>query len=140
MTGNLEKAQQIFELWARTYPREIKAPSLLSGMVYPVFGKYEKAVEAAKTAIAIDPEFPFSYATLATAYQFLNRLQEADSVYQRASDSKLLTTEMLLQRYDLAFLRGDKARMENLASLPSGEPPAESWISAHKALCPGIFW
>ncbi len=39
VTGNLEKAQETFELWAQTYPREInKEPNphgLLSGLIYP---------------------------------------------------------------------------------------------------------
>ena len=35
VTGNMEKAQQTFELWEQTYPREINAPGLLSGIIYP---------------------------------------------------------------------------------------------------------
>ena len=44
VTGNLEKAQQTCELWARTYPRDIQPHALLGAFVYPTFGKYEKGV------------------------------------------------------------------------------------------------
>jgi|SRR5271157_646235 len=134
VTGNLEKAQATFELWAQTYPREIHAPGLLSGMIYPVFGKHEKAIEAAKTAIALDPDFPFAYVNLATSYQFLDRLEDAEKVFQQASERKVLFPEMLEQRYDLAFLRGDKAEMERQVALAKGKSGAEAWMSDHEAL------
>jgi eukaryotic-like serine/threonine-protein kinase len=134
VTGNLEKAQETFELWAQTYPRDIHAPGLLSGEIYPAFGKYEKAVEAAKTAIGIDPDFPFPYVNLATAYQFLDRLDEAETTLQRASERKLLVPEALIQRYDLAFLRSDEAGMERAVALGRGKPGVEDAIAAHEAL------
>jgi tetratricopeptide (TPR) repeat protein len=134
VTGNLEKAQETFELWAQTYPRDIHAPGLLSGEIYPVFGKHEKAIEAAKTAIGIDPDFPFPYVNLATAYQFLDRLDEAETTFQRASERKVLVPEALVQRYDLAFLRGDKAGMERAAALGRGKSGVEDTIAAHEAL------
>ena len=77
--GNLEKAQETFELWGQTYPREDEPPGLLSGTIYPFFGKYEKAIEQGKRAIALDPDVPFGYVTLATAYQFVDRLEEAEA-------------------------------------------------------------
>ena len=134
VTGNLEKAQETFELWAQTYPRAIHAPGLLSGMIYPVFGKHEKAIEAAKTAIALDPDFPFAYVNLATSYQFLDRLEDAEKIFQQASERKVLIPEMLEQRYDLAFLRGDKAEMERQVALAKGKSGAEAWMSDHEAL------
>src|SRR5262249_32254956 len=48
VTGNLERAQQTFELWARTYPRDIVPHTLLASFVYPPLGRYDKAVEEAK--------------------------------------------------------------------------------------------
>ncbi len=59
VTGNLEKAQATFELWGQTYPREYEPPGLLSGGIYPVFGKFERAIEQARRAIALDPDVPF---------------------------------------------------------------------------------
>jgi eukaryotic-like serine/threonine-protein kinase len=114
VTGNLEKAEKTYELWSQTYPREIRAPGLLSGAIYPVFGKYEKAIAAAKQAIAVDPHFPFSYVNLATAYQFLERYEEAEASFRRAVEQKVEVPDHLIQQYDLQFLRGDKTAMEKL--------------------------
>ena len=57
MTGNLEKAQQTCELWAQTYPRDVDAHGLLSGFSSQGTGQYEKAIEEAKKAIGLDPDF-----------------------------------------------------------------------------------
>ena len=60
ITGNMEKAQETFELWAQTYPRAVEPPGLLSGQVYPTFGKHEQAIEQARKMMALDPHMPFS--------------------------------------------------------------------------------
>ena len=39
--------------------------------IYQDFGKYEKAIEEAKKAIELDPDFPFGYINLACSYVFL---------------------------------------------------------------------
>lgn len=61
VTGNLEKAQQTCELWSQTYHRETAPHAFLSGIIYPVSGKYEKAVEESKKAIELDPNFAIGY-------------------------------------------------------------------------------
>ena len=96
VTGNLEKAKETFELWAKTYPREIRAPGLLSGVIYPAFGQWEKAIEAAQRAMSLDPDFPFSYPNLATAYIALNRWQEAENALQQAAARKIEIPELLI--------------------------------------------
>jgi tetratricopeptide (TPR) repeat protein len=102
-------------------------------MIYPFFGKHEKAIEEAKKAISIDPDFPFPWVDLATSYQFLDRLEEAETTFQRASERKLLVPELLGQRYDLAFLRGDTAEMERQVTLARGTG-AEASMSDQQAI------
>jgi len=58
VTGNLEKAQQTCESWAQTYPRDVNAHGFLAGMIYPVFAKYEKALEESRKAVGLDPDNP----------------------------------------------------------------------------------
>ena len=72
MTGNLEKAQQTLELWAQTYPREAGPHGLMSGTVYQCTGNYEEAIEEAKKAIDLDPDFAPGYDNLAYSYFFLD--------------------------------------------------------------------
>ncbi len=43
------------------------------GQFYPVFGQYEKAVEEAREAIRLNPDFPISY------YVLMLRLHRSES-------------------------------------------------------------
>ena len=133
VTGNLEKAQQTFELWAQTYPREGVAPGILSGSIYPTFGQFEKTVEEARKAIAIDPENAPPYGNLAYAYAALRRLGEADDTLQRAFERKIDSSDLVLLRYDIAFVRGDQAEMERDVAQVRGKTEAEDSFSNHEA-------
>jgi len=134
VTGNLEKAQQTSESWVQTYPRDMDAHSFLAGMIYPVFGKYEKAVEESRKVVEIDPDFALGYFQLAFSYTYLDRLEEAGGALQRASERKLEIPELLVQRFSIAFLKGDKAGMEREAILARGKSGAEDWMSDQEAL------
>ncbi len=132
VTGNLEKARQTLELWARTYPRAREPHGFLSSL-YPVLGKYEKSIEEGKRAFEIDPDFAPGYVNLAWAYVFLHRLGEAEQTIQRASERKLEVPEFLVLRYYIAFLKGDKAGMERAAALGAEKSGVEDWISNQEA-------
>jgi eukaryotic-like serine/threonine-protein kinase len=131
--GNLEKAQQTCEAWARTYPRESGPHSFLAGIIYPVFGKYPGIVEESKKTIELDPDFVFGYGILAYGYVYLDRLGEAENTLQRASERNLEIPDFLVQRYDIAFLKGDKEGMEREAALGQGKFGAEHWLADHEA-------
>ena len=133
VTENLEKAQQTCEVWAQTYPRDASPHDILSGIIYPVIGKYEQGVEEAKKAIELDPDFAMSYYLLASNYESLDRLGEAENTLQRASDRKLQIPDFLILRYDIAFLRDHKAEMEREAALGEGKSGVEVWIANKEA-------
>src|ERR1039457_6098765 len=133
VTGNLEKAQQTSELWARTYPRERLSHGFLGGIVYDVLGEYEKAVEESKKVIETDPDSATGYSQLAFNYEYLGRLREATNTLRQAAERKLEIGDFMVQRYDIAFLRGDRAAMEREVALAQGKSGAEDWISDHEA-------
>jgi eukaryotic-like serine/threonine-protein kinase len=133
VTGNLEKAQQTCELWAQAYPRDALAHGLLGSMIYLPTGRYEKTVEETSQAIALDPDLAIHYAILALSYQYLDRLGEAENTLERASERHLEIPDFFVQRYDIAFLKGDKAGMERAAALSQGRPGAEDWVADHEA-------
>jgi eukaryotic-like serine/threonine-protein kinase len=133
VTGNLEKAQQTSDLWARTYPRDKIPHGFLGGIVYVALGEYEKAVEESKKVIEIDPDSAIGYSQLAFSYEYLGRLGEAAHTLQQAAARKLEAGDFMVQRYDIAFLKGDKAGMEREAALAQGRSGAEDWISDHEA-------
>ena len=131
--GNMEKAQQTCEAWAATYPRAVIPHDFLSGIIYPPFGKYEKGIEEAQKAIERDPDFAVGYLTLAYSYVYIDRLEEAESTLRRASDRKLEMPDYFVLRYDIAFLRDDKAEMARQVSVAQAKSGAEDWIANHQA-------
>jgi len=128
VTGNLEKARETCELWARTYPRDIQPHPHLGAFVYPTMGKYEQGIQAASKTIELDPDFPVGYLQLAFNSQFLERFDEAEDALRRAAARKLEMPELAAQRYDIAFLKGDRAGMEREAARVRGKPAPDDLI------------
>lgn len=133
VTGNLEKLQETCELWMKTYPRETIPRSLLGAFSYPTFAKYEQGVEVARQMMSIDPRFPIGYLQFAFNSQFAGRLDDAEKALQQAADRKMEIGDILQEEYDLAYLRGDTARMEQIVTRSRGQAGAEDEITARKA-------
>ncbi len=133
VTGNLEKALKTCELWIQTYPRENPPHGILGALVYPTLGQYDNGVVVARQLVELDPDFSIGYLQAAFNNQFAGRLEEAETFLRQAQQRKLETPELLLQRYDLAFLKGDKAWMDREAALGEKEPGAEDMIADRQA-------
>ena len=134
VTGNQEKAQQTCEAWAQTYPRELMPHLFLARLIYHPAGKYDEAIEESRKAIEINPDFAVTYHHLACGYQCRDKPEKAEDTLRRASERKLEFPFFLVQRYDLAFLKGDQAGMEREAALGRGKSVAEESILDHEAL------
>jgi tetratricopeptide (TPR) repeat protein len=136
VTGNLEKAYQTLELWYRTYPRgeDPSAVDLLSGLSTHGTGRFERGIEASQETLAADPNFLFAYHNLASSYFFLDRFREVESTLQQASERKLEEPYLLVMRYNLAVLQGDKAQTDRVAALAKGKHGAEHWMAHAEAL------
>jgi serine/threonine protein kinase/tetratricopeptide (TPR) repeat protein len=132
VTGELEKAAQTFELWQQTYPRNY-APYGNLGAISFILGNYEKAVEEYREAMRLEPNNVINYSNLGSAYQALNKFDEAESVFKQAEERKLEGEYLLVNRYYLAFLKGDAAQMERLASAAMGKPGTEDLLLALQA-------
>ncbi len=129
VTGNLEKAQQTCETWMRTYPREFDPLAILGAFVYPTFGQFDKGVEVARKTIELNPDFPVGYLQLGFNAQFHGDLGEAEKAFQRASERKLEIPEFFPTRFDIAFLKGDRAAMEREAARSQGKAGTEDAVS-----------
>jgi len=118
VTGELEKVVQNGELWQQTYPRDGESYKRL-GLTYAKLGNWEKALEENREVLrleASDQCAVCTYVNLGVDYMSLNRLDEAEEVFNQAEE-RMVEGEFLLQgSYWLAFLRGDTARMAQLVS------------------------
>ena len=128
-TGNLEKARQNCNLWAKAYPRAWLPHALLSGAIYTSLGKYEQSVEHGKIAVGIDPDFSIGYANLALSYMALERLDEAERTLQVAFDRKLEIPDLFVLRYAVAFVKDDKAAMGRVAAEAQEKPGVDDWMA-----------
>ncbi len=131
-TGELEKAAPVYEQWQQTYPRETAAHGNLA-FVFGSLGNWEKVLEEGRETVRLGPNGGASYAALATAYASLNRLDEAEAVFQQAEQRKLESEFLLYSRYELAFLKSDAAQMAQLVSAAMGKPGTEEMLLASQA-------
>jgi serine/threonine protein kinase/tetratricopeptide (TPR) repeat protein len=133
VTGNLEKERQTLQSWATAYPNDLTAAGLLSAFTAQGTGKFEMAIKQAKIALSLDPNFIYGYSTLATAYLYLDRFDEAATVLQQAARRNLETEDFVVYRYYLAFLKGDNAGMEREIARARSEG-AEGILAHQQAL------
>ena len=131
-TGELEKAARVYELWQQTYPRDY-VPYGILGFIYDSLGSYEKALEEARKAKGLLPKNWVSYNNLASDYQNLNRLDEAEGVYKQAEERQLESEYLLRGSYQLAFLKGDTTQMARLAEAAMGKRGYEDILLAAQA-------
>lgn len=134
VTGNLEKAREICELWAQTYPRDFTPASFLSGGTSVEVGQYERGAAAAQRAIELNPDDPFAYTNLALNDIALGRVVQAESALRQASVRKLEIPDLFEERFHVAFLRADRQGLERIAALSDGKPGAEDAIIDEEAL------
>jgi serine/threonine protein kinase/tetratricopeptide (TPR) repeat protein len=137
-TGEMEKAAQTFELWKQTYPRD-ELPYGDLGFIYASLGDFEKSLAESREALRLEPNDATNYGNTGNSLVVLNRLDEAEAVYRQAEEHKLEGEVLLVNRYQLAFLKGDKAGMEQSARAAIGKAGAEDLLLAAQADTEGWY-
>jgi DNA-binding winged helix-turn-helix (wHTH) protein/tetratricopeptide (TPR) repeat protein len=132
-TGNQEKAQQVCDEWARTYPREFLPHSFLGGFVDPVLANYKGAVEEAQKTIELNPYASLGYYLLGYNLMDLNDLQGVENAIQMAEKNNLNQVRMATLRFDLAYMKGDAAGMRREVVWAQAHPEIEDWILDREA-------
>ena len=119
VTGDLVKAERVYELWAQTYPRA-DGPRANLAVIYSFLGNYEKSLAKAQEAVRLIPDSQ-NYGNLADAYIYLNRLDEARATILEAQSKKLDSPQLHLFLYVIGFLRRDSPAMRQELALSAGE-------------------
>jgi serine/threonine protein kinase/tetratricopeptide (TPR) repeat protein len=132
VTGNLEKASRVYELWAQTYPRDETPPNNL-GFVYFLIGQYDKALAQYRETLRLEPSSGLTYAILVDAYLYLGRLEGARTVAEEAQTKKLDSPFLRFNLYRLAFLQNDAAGMEQQVTWSAGKPGVEDLLLVNEA-------
>jgi eukaryotic-like serine/threonine-protein kinase len=120
VTGDWEKAREVYELWTRLYPRDDIAHFNLAEL-YANIGQYENARREAAESLRLLPGDCASYAYLTGSLFLLNRMQEAHEVLRNAEQQNARCFKLQAFRFQLAFLEKDKAEMDRLAKNSGSE-------------------
>ena len=132
VTGDLEKAQRVFEVLVQTYPRDWEARNEL-GFVYGARGKYDQALAELREARRLYPESGLTYFNLAGTYIAMNRLEEARATAAEAKVKNLDSPFLPVIFYQLAFLQNDVAGMEQQVAFGEGKPVLEDALLGFEA-------
>ncbi len=120
-TGELEKAIQTYEIWARTYPRSSEPFGNL-GVDYTYLGQYEKGVAASLEDLRLNPGSAAAYTNLIGLYAALDRFNDEKATYEQAVAQKVNNQFLHGNRYGVAFLENDSSEMQQQIAAASGKP------------------
>jgi tetratricopeptide (TPR) repeat protein len=132
VTGDLEKARQVREAAAQTYPR-IRGTHNGLCVLYGELGENDKALAECREALRLNPESAQDRNNVVGAYVSLDRLEEAQVVAEEAKAKNLDSPELRLVLYTLAFLRKDKAGMQEQVALGVSKPGLEDQLLENEA-------
>jgi eukaryotic-like serine/threonine-protein kinase len=106
--GDIPKAEQTYQLWEETYPRD-EVPWINLGNLYRFQGKTDNAIQQESMAVQVNPGSVLARGQLANGYIQANRFEEAKTIVQQgmANDPMNRVYHSLL--WQIAFVQGDAA-------------------------------
>jgi serine/threonine protein kinase/tetratricopeptide (TPR) repeat protein len=123
VTGEIDKAIEAYDLWEKSYPRDM-VPHGNVGSLYSSLGEWDKAVAETEAAQHLEPTIT-DYANLATDYLAVNRLQDARRTLQEAQQNRFDGLFIRTNFYSVAFLTGDTAEMGREVAWAAGRAGEE---------------
>ncbi|HXX17595.1 MAG TPA: protein kinase [Candidatus Eremiobacteraceae bacterium] len=121
VTGELEKAAQVFQEEIQSYPKTSSA-YLNLGVVYAEQGQYEKSRELTLQALQLNSENVAPYDNLGECYLALQRFDDARQTIRQAQAKRLDDYITRLALYTLGFLSSDSAATSEQLKWFEGKP------------------
>jgi len=125
VTGELDKAAQMYQQNIESYPRDGNVYNDLGG-IYGQEGEYEKAIDAELESIRLAPANVAAYANLSSWLIALQRYPEARQTIESALARKLDSDALHLSLYGIAFIGGDTQAMGEQAIWLEGKSDFEN--------------
>ena len=126
VTGELEQASQVYELWAKSYPKDSIPPGNL-GYIYAQLGQYDKALTANEDSQLLQRDV-LGYFNTAGTYLALNRTDDAQKQIEEAQANKFEGDFLHLAIYLVSFMKKDAAEMDRQVAWASGKPGTEDLL------------
>jgi eukaryotic-like serine/threonine-protein kinase len=134
VTGDMEQANQVYELWMQTYPRD-SIPFNNLGVAYALMGQWEKALPIVRQAHQLAPDESIAFVGLSSTYLGLGRFDESRATVDQAMAAKLDVSNFHRILYFLAFVQNDSSTMERELSILASKGP-ESAASSFALAAP----
>jgi tetratricopeptide (TPR) repeat protein len=134
-TGEIEKALQVYEVWADVYPRDV-APRNNIGVYAGMLGRFEQSLEAYQEAQRISPASATSASNVAWGYMHLHRFEEAARAAESAMKRFPASLGAKQARLVAAGMMGDHAFVESMIATGHAAGDAEM---LHFAMTGAIF-
>ncbi len=127
VTGELDKAEQTFQEWIESYPRDATGPFNL-GNVYAAQGEHEKAAESFRQGFRLAPYDYRTYDNLANSLLSLQRFDETRQ-FTHEAQARTLEEDVLLHNaeYAFAFLGANSAAMAEQQEWYAAKPEYETY-------------
>jgi eukaryotic-like serine/threonine-protein kinase len=125
VTGDLQKADEIFQLWAQTYPQD-PTPLDRLGNDYLSLGQYPQALEVLLEEKRLAGSGFYNFQNLVIAYLGLNRVHEARLAVEEARARKLEPVSAYVFLYWIDFLEGNVSGMQADVAWAAGKPGVEA--------------
>jgi serine/threonine protein kinase/tetratricopeptide (TPR) repeat protein len=126
VTGDEEKALELYEKWRQTYPRDTRPMGNLA-LHYNIVGRFDKALEAAMLDLQTDPSDAYGYTHGANAYLFSNRLDEAKAMVQSGQAKQRDSDGLHFSILQIAVLQNDDVTMQKEKAWSVGKD-GEPWM------------
>lgn len=111
LTGELDKAIGVLEQFQQTYPRDVFSFGSLA-TCRMANAQFEEAAKQACEVLRLAPKTVYGYGQSAEALILLGRFPEAKAILEEALREKLDLTGFHLGLYEIAFVNGDAAAMQ----------------------------
>jgi eukaryotic-like serine/threonine-protein kinase len=138
VTGDLKKSRQVNELSTRLYPRELAPLGDLAGIDFSL-GQYERSVSEFEEIHRRKPTDDFTYYPLVAGNLALGRIKEANAIAEEALAKGFDFPFLRFTLYDLAFVRGDEAKMQQQVAWSTGKPGVENVLVEKEAFTAAYY-
>ena len=137
VTGELEKDIENLEAAKQIYPRDNVYPLNL-GASYSELGKFAKAEENAREAVALDPTLFYAISNLGQYLTKQSRFDEAKAVFTDAENRKFDNQQINQGLFSIALAQNDDAAMrEQLKIFAEKDKTAALKLQANAAIFAG---
>ncbi len=121
VSGELDKAIEVEQAWAQTYPNDFIPHNNLAA-IYFAIGRYEDALKEAQEAARLDPRNVTPKGNVIDAFIRLGRYEEAGQLLEQQLPQYPDALDFHFAATTLAFLRGDRAALDREFQWYKGKP------------------